>query len=314
MYPDHIPIYFDGTTKDVGDMAIPMFATIGDDGVVRYATNEELGLHLGKPVILMIDEFGKCMPSVKNALAQLILERSLFGKKLHPDSFVFATTNLAVEGLGDELRAHIRNRITTVTMRKPDYLEAIEYGIERGFEPALLAWYKDTQQLFHSFQDYKSPDENPYINFPNDPSRIACFTPRSGEKANNILKQRDLLDDATLTASLMGTIGARAALDLMAYVQLSGQMPSPEDIKTDPLNAKIPTSPNAVCMVVYRALSIMDRESVKPWMAYLNRLPKEVQGLFVNGVRGKDYSKRDIVVNTKEYQDWCLANNYAISV
>jgi len=314
MFPDHLPIYFDGTTKDVGDMAIPMFASIGEDGVVRYATNEELGLHLGKPVILMIDEFGKCLPSVKNALAQLILERSLFGKKLHEDSFVFATTNLAVEGLGDLLPAHIRNRITTVTMRKSDNMEAIEYGIEHNFEPALLAWYKDTPQLFHSFQDYNSPNENPYINDPRDPSRIACFTPRSGEKANNILKQRDFIDDATLTASLMGTIGARGALDLMAYVQLSDQMPSPEDIKTDPTNAKIPTSPGAVCMVVYRALSIMDRESIKPWMVYLNRLPKEVQGLFVNGVRVKDYSKRDIVVTTKEYQEWCLANNYAISV
>lgn len=322
MYPDHIPIYFDGTTKDVGDMAIPMFATIGDDGVVRYATNEELGLHLGKPVILMIDEFGKCQPSVKNALAQLILERSLFGRKLHADSFVFATTNLAVENLGDELRAHLRDRLTKVTMRKSDNMEAIEYGIEHDFEPALLAWYKDTPQLFHSFQDYKSDkvkggynyEENPYINFPNDPSRIACFTPRGGERANNILKQRDLLDDATLTASLIGTIGARGALDLMAYVKLGSEMPSPEEIKTDPLTAKIPTSPGAICMVVYRALSIMDRDSVKPWMAYLNRLPKEVQGLFVNGVRGKDYSKRDIVVNTKEYQEWCLANNYAISV
>jgi len=35
--------------------------------------------------------------------------------------------------------------------------------------------------------------------------------------------------------------------------------------------------------------------------------------LFVNGVRAKGYSKQDIVVNTKEFQDWCLANNYAIS-
>jgi len=313
MYPDHIPVYFDATTKDVGDLAVPMFEHVGNDGVVRYATNEELGLHLGKPVILMIDEFGKSLPSVKNALCQLFLERSLFGKKLHEDSLVFATTNLASEGLGDLLKAHQNDRVTNVIMRKPDNMEAIEYGIENDFDPAILAWYKDTPQLFHSFQDYNSSSENAYINFPNDPSRVSCFTPRGGERASNILKLRDHMDNTTLTSALMGTIGERGALDLMAYVQLGDQMPSPDEIKNDPTNAKIPTSPGAMCMVVYRALAIMDRESVKPWMTYLNRLSKEVQGLFVNGVRAKGYSKQDIVVNTKEFQDWCLANNYAIS-
>jgi energy-coupling factor transporter ATP-binding protein EcfA2 len=41
--PDHTPIYFDCTTRDLGDLMVPMFDKIGDDGVVKFAYNEELG-------------------------------------------------------------------------------------------------------------------------------------------------------------------------------------------------------------------------------------------------------------------------------
>ena len=45
----------------------------------------------------------------------------------------------------------------------------------------------------------------------------------------------------------------------------------------------------------------------------MNRLSKEAQGLFVNGVRAANYSRRDYVVQHKGFQDWCLANNYMFS-
>lgn len=307
--PDHTPIYFDCTTRDLGDLMVPMFDKIGDDGVVRFAYNEELGLHLDKPIIFMADEVGKANPSVLAGLTRWFLERKMGNRRAHPDSYFFATTNEQAEGVGDRLLAHQRDRLVTVRMRKPDNMEAIEYGINHDFHPTILAFYKDTPQLFHSFRDYKNPDENPYINFPGV-QRQSFFTPRGGERASNILKVQDQMDDTTLTASLIGAIGDRAALDLMAYVALGNELPSPQSIIDDPMNAKIPTSPGALCMVVYRALATVERKWVKQWMVYLNRLHKEAQGLFVNGVRATGYSRRDVVVDTPEFRDWCLANNY----
>ena len=75
-------------------------------GFVRYLTNEELGAHHDKPIILMIDEFGKSNPAVKLALLRMMLERKIGSYTLHPDSIVFATTNLGAEGVGDLLPAH----------------------------------------------------------------------------------------------------------------------------------------------------------------------------------------------------------------
>ena len=61
---------------------------------------------------------------------------------------------------------------------------------------------------------------------------------------------------------------------------------------------------------MYRALATIEREWVAQWLTYMNRLPKEAQGLFVNGVRAPKYSRRDYVVQNKGFQDWCMANNY----
>lgn len=307
--PNHTACYFDCTTKDLGDITIPQLQTLDDHGYVRYVTNEELGLHLSKPIILMVDEYGKANRAVQNAMLRLMLERKLGSYELHRDSIVFATTNLGAEGVGDILPAHARNRMTIVAARKPNNLEWIEWGINNGIDHTLLGWCKDNPQLFQSFEDIKDPDQNPYIFHPKA-SRTSFVTPRSLEAASDILKVRDAIDDQSLTANLMGTIGERAAMDLMAFVKLSDQLPSLDSIKKDPLNAKVPDSDAAVCMVVYRSLAVMERDWMDAWMDYMTRLDKEAQGLFANGVRNPKYNKQAVVMTNKKFTAWAMQNNY----
>tara|TARA_R110000868_G_scaffold113691_5_gene304966 strand:- start:587 stop:1519 length:933 start_codon:yes stop_codon:yes gene_type:complete len=301
--------YFDCTTKDLGDITIPQLQTIDDQGYVRYVTNEELGLHLSKPIVLMVDEYGKANPAVKNAMLRLLLERKMGSYELHPDSLVFATTNLGAEGVGDLLPPHARNRITIVTSRKPSNMEWIEWGVNNGIDHTLLGWCKDNPQLFYSFEDVKNPDDNPYIYHPKQ-QRASFVTPRSLEAASDWLKVRDDMDSMSLTATLMGTIGERGAMDLMTFVKMADQLPTAESIKKDPMNAKVPESAAAVCMVVYRALASIEREWVDAWMEYMVRLDKEAQGMFANGVRAPKYAKQNIVMTNKKFSAWALANNH----
>ena len=308
--PDHIPCYFDCTTKDLGDITIPNIAKMDDGtGYVTYLTNEELGAHNHKPVLIDVDEYGKANPAVKNALLRLLLERKIGSYTLHPDSIIFATTNLGAEGVGDLLPPHARNRMTVITARKPNNIEWIEWGINNGIDHTLLGWAKDNPQLFASFEDVKDPEENPYIYHPRD-QRAAFVTPRSLEAASDWLKSREAYDDQTLTSLLMGTIGDRGAMDLMAFVKLADQLPSLESIKQEPNNAKVPDSAAAVCMVIYRALATIDKDWINAWMDYVVRLDKEAQGMFANGVRAPKYSKQSMVMTNKKFTDWAMANNY----
>ena len=308
--PDHIPCYFDCTTKDLGDITIPNIAKMDDGtGYVTYLTNEELGAHNHKPVLIDVDEYGKANPAVKNALLRLLLERKIGSYTLHPDSIIFATTNLGAEGVGDLLPPHARNRMTVITARKPNNIEWIEWGINNGIDHTLLGWAKDNPQLFASFEDVKDPEENPYIYHPRD-QRAAFVTPRSLEAASDWLKSREAYDDQTLTSLLMGTIGDRGAMDLMAFVKLADQLPSLESIKQEPNTAKVPDSAAAVCMVIYRALATIDKDWINAWMDYMQRLDKEAQGMFANGVRAPKYSKQSMVMTNKKFTDWAMANNY----
>ena len=313
--PNHIPCYFDCTTKDLGDITIPDISRLNDGtGFVTYLTNEELGAHNEKPVILMLDEFGKSNPAVKNALLRLMLERKIGSYTLHPDSVVFATTNLGAEGVGDLLPPHARNRVTVVRMAKPSAVQWIEWGIQNNVEHTMLSWVKDNPHCMQSFEEVRDPESNPYIYHPQQ-QRAAFVTPRSLEAASDWLKQRDILDEQTIKSVLMGTIGERAALDMMAYVALADDLPSLESIKKDPMNAKVPDSAAATCMVVFRTLANIEKDWVDSWMDYMNRLDKEAQGMFANGIRAPkfDGKKQSAIMTNKKFTQWAMANNYMFS-
>ena len=311
--PTHTACYFDCTTKDLGDITIPNIAKLDDGtGYVTYLTNEELGAHHNKPIILMIDEFGKANPAVKNALLRLMLERKIGSYSLHPDSIVYATTNKGSEGVGDLLPPHARNRLTVVQVRKTDHITLIEHGINNDWDSTILGWLKDNPHLLASFEEVKDPDENPYIFHPKQ-QRAAFVTPRSLEASSDILKQRERMDDVTLTAALMGTIGDRGAMDLMSFVKLADQLPSLQSVKDDPKNAKVPDSASAICMVVYRTLAALEKDWLNAWMDYLPRLDTEAQALFANGVRAPKYSKQPMVMTNKKFTEWAMKNSHLYS-
>lgn len=313
--PEHVPCYFDCTTKDLGDLMLPKIMADDDSEFVRFAPNEEMGLHHDKPIILMVDEFGKANPSVKNGMMRIMLERTMGTKKLHPDSIIFATTNLGTEGVGDLLMPHHRNRITTIRMKKPTATEWIEgFAFNAGIHPSMIMWVKEHgEQLFQSYEEIDNPDDevggNPYIYHPKA-QRPAFVTPRSLELASHWLWAKDKLSKNALKSNLIGTIGARGGSDLDAYIELVDQLPRQEEIKTAPDTAKVPTTSSAVVMVVYRALATMSKEFIDPWMTYLNRLDKEAQGLFAMQVRNPKYQKQSMVMSNKLFTKWCMDNNF----
>jgi hypothetical protein len=305
--PNHVPAYFDCTTKDIIDLFGPDINR--DKGCMGFLPNEEFGIHLGKPVILMFDEWGKANTSVKLATLRTMLEREIGNQRLHPDSIVFATTNLGAENVGDMLPAHARNRLTVVRMRKPTSTEWLQWGIGAGIHPVILSWVKDTPQLFQSFEDVPEPNDNPYIYHP-QVQRAAFVTGRSLHAASDWLHLKDSFSDEANTSLLAGTIGARGALDLMAYVSMFDDLPRLQDIKDHPEMAKVPQSAAALCMVVYRTLSVIDATWLDAWMTYLNRLEPEAQGLFANGVRQDTYPHRAMVMGNKSFTNWAMANGH----
>jgi energy-coupling factor transporter ATP-binding protein EcfA2 len=307
MYPDHHVCYVDMTTKDVGDFLIPKIRTINGVEVCSFIPNEEFGFHTDKPVIIMLDEIGKCGKAVFNACLRLMQERGLGVYNCKEGSKIFATTNLATEGIGDLLPPHGRNRLVVVKIRKPSADEWIEWALDNDIAPEVILTVKEFPQMLASFEEYTDPKDNEYINDPRTP-RPAFVTPRSLEKASNIIKKTQGLPEDVIGCAIKGTIGARACYDMLNIVKLSSDLPSWDSIMADPMKAQIPTSPAAVCMLVYSAVQRVDKSSINKWIKYMERISKEAQGLFATSVMRT--SKKSVVGTSTEFVKWATANNY----
>jgi hypothetical protein len=301
----------DCTQWDVGDVQLPDVDKV--KLVVRFLPNVLLVGEGDKPVYVLLDEFGKASRPVQNALLPVILERRVGAVAMPERSVVFAATNLGAEGVGDLFQPHARNRVSFVEMRHPNAEEWIQWGIDNGVAPAILAWANENPQIFHSFKDYDKPDSNPYIFHPKQQARSFC-TPRSLYLASVELQEtrRAKVGDENVTfAAIAGNIGVRAAADLMAFVHLADKLPAWDTIVNAPEHATVPEgSPAAMCLTVYSCVAKVDKANFDNVLAYMQRLPKEIQCMYATQLMRSN--KNTWVALKGNFTKWIMANSWVL--
>ena len=307
MYPDYEVAYIDCTLLDLGDFALPFTEVVGSMKVTKFAPNARFKMHTDKPVIVMLDEIGKAMKAVKNVLLTLMLEHRVGDNYLPKGSYVFGTSNLTSDGVGDMLEAHARNRICEVKVRKPDYDEWIEWALKNDIAPEVIAWVK---QFPHALASYTDPSQkdNPYIFNPTKAGQNAVVTPRSLEKASHIAKQRERLGDSLTISLLSGTIGESASRDMQAFFTVVDKLPTWDAVIANPATAKMPDDTVAKCILVFSAIARVEKETLSKWLTYAKRMDMEWQALFATSVMKSN--KQSFVVQNGDFKDWALKNQW----
>lgn len=307
-FPTHKPVYLEAQLLDLGDLQMPRFAEVNNNPVVSFVPNEALGVHEDRPIILMLDELGKASKSVLNALLRIMLERKIGDKALPEGSLVFATTNLSIEGLGDNIPAHARNRLCQMKIRKPTAMEWVEdYGFNAGIHPVVLGAAIEFPHMFESFEDVEDPNSNQYIFHPKQ-ARTAFVTPRSLEKASDILKATEALPDDVRVHALMGVVGEAAAMDILTLVKLNDTLPTWEQVVSNPDGAKLPKGAAACCMMIGKAVQRVERDTFDDWMTFVQRMGKEVQALWARSVMRSP--KVSIATTHRGFAEWAAANSF----
>ena len=307
---DHFFCYVDITTKDVGDFMVPKIKDIDGNEVCRFVPNEEFGMHFtDRPVVMMLDELGKAKGGVMNACLRLMQERSLGTYDLHKDSVVFATTNLSVEGIGDNVPPHARNRVIQTRVAKPSAEDFIGFAINNNFNPIVIATVQEFPEMLASFEDYEKPEQNMYINDPRD-IRPAFVTPRSLETASDIINRTMVLGDDVMCHALKGAVGEKAMHNLLTMVRLDTQLASWDDIIKSPETIGVPTSAAAACMLIAKAVQRIEKQTMDAWMTFLPRMSKESQGLFARSVMSDLCPKRGVAATNPKFAKWAADNNY----
>lgn len=303
--PGHEVAYIDVPNMDLGDIAMPVVDR--ETRTTTYYPNSRFKMHTGKPVIVMLDEFTKGAEPIKNMLHPLleVANPRLGDVSVHPESIVFLTGNLSSDGVGDNLKAHSRNRIIPLRVRKPDADEWLEWAVNNNIEPVVMAWVRQYPHALASYLDSAQGD-NPYIFNPKK-VQTAFVSPRSLERASNIVRARSKLDADTLIAAMTGAIGEAAARDMQAFVEYQDQLPTWESIVKNPKTAAIPDSAGACAVLVFGAIAKITKDTMAPFMQYLERFEPEWQACFAINI-ARSPVKQAIAFSSTAFADWVAKN------
>ena len=303
--PSHEIAYIDVPNMDLGDIAMPVVDH--ESKTTAYYPNRRFKMHTGKPVVIMLDEFTKGADPVKNMLHPLLEKANprLGDVEVNPESIIFMTGNLGSDGVGDTLKAHTRNRVVPVTIRKPDAEEWLAWAINNGIAPEVCAWVRQFPHAMASYTE-EGQAENPYIYNPKK-VQMAFVSPRSLETVSNIVSRREQLDADTLIASMSGAVGEAASRDMQAYIEYADQLPTWENTIANPKSALVPESAGACAIVVFGAIAKIDKTTIDTFMTYLERFESEWQACFAINI-AKSPSKQAIAFSSRKFTEWVAKN------
>lgn len=273
-----------------------------ENGVSRELPNErfgvskhnQLGLNNARPILCFLDEIAKAPQFIKNVLAPIIYERRVGNYHMPEGSVVFCATNLSTEGLGDSIQAHLRNRLIFVKMRKPTAQEWVQWAVDKRVNPNVIAFVNNYDTVMDSFLDYEVGGKHEGKDLAKDNGMIFnprsvtphYASPRSLAAAGDVLDAGDgVLDDDTLEAALVGTIGAVAAENLASFVRFGRDICSFDRVIADPEKAPLSDNPSAQLIQVFQFVSrCEDRVQADAVVKYVWRMRAEMQSIFCNTI------------------------------
>lgn len=300
-FPDYHPAYIDCTNLDLGDVAMPVVDR--DEMVTHYAPNARFGVARSqtRPVLLMLDELTKAAKPVLNMLLPTLLEHRVGDVPLPTGSIVFATGNLASDGVGDNLPAHAYNRMTVVGFANPTFEQWAAWAVQNNIHTAVLHFAHEHREVFDRYDLIDNAKGNPYIFNPLTGNVRAYCSPRSLAKASNLLHVQDQLGAALLPA-LAGTIGEPAARMLEASVAMETKVPTSAAILADPAAAPLPGDISASYYLALRCATQSSAKTIERFVAYVLRWKHaEAQTLFATAIAG-DKEKVTLALRTTNFR------------
>ena len=300
-FADHIAVQpIDCTQLSDGSVWMPDLDR--ENGVSRELPNErfgvsafnQLGVNNSKPILVGLDEIAKAPQFIKNVLAPIIYERRVGNLSMPEGSVVVCFTNLSIEGLGDSIQAHLRNRLVFVKMRKPSCDEWVMWATDNGINPMVIAFVNNEPRVMQSFLEYEKggmfegkdlSKDNGFIFNPKS-MQLAYATPRSLVAASDILDAGlGVLDDDTLEAALVGTVGATTAEALSSFIRFGREICEYSRVIKSPDTAPLSDNPTAQLIQVFQFVTrVADRTEAEAIVKYVWRMRAEMQSIFCNTV------------------------------
>lgn len=245
--------------------------------------------------ILHLDEFTQTPKSVEGAAFQLVLDRIVGMKLLHPKVYIVCSGNPPGQGMiAKTISTPMRTRLIHFVMQNTlkSFTDAM---LNLNFHPLIINYLNGHEDDMNNFDKAYQLQTGTY----------ACE--RSWEKMSNIMKQFDHLKwkvKEQHTPILTGTVGDEAGAGFYAFLQSYYAAPDIASIVQSPQGTPLPDSGAEQ----YAALSYLgDKVTMnngKQVATYLQRFPEELQYIY-GRILKRD--KEDIMDKHFEFIDDLIA-------
>lgn len=212
--------------------------------------------------LIFFDEMPDAPPSLQSLAYKIILDKMVGNHKLHKKVMMAAAGN-------HEENAATAHAMSTALQSRLIHLDLvtsledfIKNARKNNFDTRVIAFLNFQPDLLDNFK----PDHADHT--------FACC--RTWEFASDFIKSIPMLD-YTILPTLAGTLGEGVAQQFFAFTQIYRDLPTIQEITTNPLNARVPTEPSAkfaVSDLVYNHLTVATAPTLLP---YLERLDIEFQ-------------------------------------
>lgn len=239
--------------------------------------------------VLIWDELAQAAPMMQNAINGLLLDRSLGDLVLDERVFQVATGNRIEDRAGSgRLLTHTANRMEILNLEISHH-DWATWALNHGIDPLLVMFIKFRPDALFDF----------------DPSRTVNATPRSWASMAAYPLPPET-DQEIYTQKLAGRVGDGWAMEFQAYMQMAGELTSPEEVINNPDDAPIPENPSAKYAVLGSLYKYTTINNIDRVIRYAERMPVEFQTSFIIPLA----SARKELASTKAVQAWMATTGY----
>ena len=244
--------------------------------------------------LLFLDEFNSGNKQTEAAAYKLILDREVYKHKLHPRCLIAAAGNLTTD------RAIVNTQSTATTSRLTHYRMRVDHKVwvdwanAHGVDHRIISLIKFKPELLHRFDT--STNE---LTFP-------C--PRTWEFASKVIIRKATIDHFTKTR-LAGTIGEGAAVELATYSEIYQNLPTIEQILSNPKSGwKVPKEPSELYAVTTMLAHNSTPDNINKLIVAINRLPTDFQVITFKDI----YKRTPVLKGHPVIKDWISTHSSEI--
>ena len=244
--------------------------------------------------LLFLDEFNSGNKQTEAAAYKLILDREVYKYKLHSRCLIAAAGNLTTD------RAIVNTQSTATTSRLTHYRMRVDHKVwvdwanAHGVDHRIISLIKFKPELLHRFDT--STNE---LTFP-------C--PRTWEFASKVIIKKATIDHITKTR-LAGTIGEGAAVELATYSEIYQNLPTIEQILTNPKSGwRVPKEPSEQYAVTTMLAHNSTPDNINKIIIAINRLPVDFQVITFKDI----YKRTPVLKGHPVIKEWIATHSSEI--